>query len=314
MKKVLWTLLFLVTFGVLAFKIPDKTGRLSAIGSLEGLPPTLIRAFDPHTHFEPIHQPGPQDWLSVHPESKQTFEQYLKHGFIQPDGQRHTIYFQPIGNFPKDRSPSLKALKEFATAYFSLKVKILPALSVEEQKLTNRINPYTKKRQILTHDILKLLRNHLPQDAFCILGITMEDLYPDPNWNFVFGMASIYQRVGVFSFVRYDPCFYGEKRTKRYKEILLRRSCKVLAHETAHMFGVLHCLFFQCIMGGSNHLQEADLRPIHLCPVCLRKLHHNIGFDVVKRYNKLLHFYKRYGFIAEAEWVEKRLNYIVGKK
>jgi archaemetzincin len=35
----------------------------------------------------------------------------------------------------------------------------------------------------------------------------MEDLYPDPAWNFVFGQASLRERVEVFSFARYDPAF-----------------------------------------------------------------------------------------------------------
>jgi archaemetzincin len=64
----------------------------------------------------------------------------------------------------------------------------------------------------------------------------MEDLYPDPHWNFVFGQASLQDRVGVFSFARYDPFFYGESHSSQYQELLLRRSAKVLVHETAHMF------------------------------------------------------------------------------
>src|SRR5208337_989956 len=89
------------------------------------------------------------------------------------------------------------------------------------------------------------------------------------------------------SFARYDPAFYGEQRGKDYQIILLRRSCKVLAHETAHMFGLAHCIYFRCLMNGSNHLAESDARPMHLCPVCLRKLQTSVGFDVVHRYQNL---------------------------
>ena len=63
----------------------------------------------------------------------------------------------------------------------------------------------------------------------------MEDLYPDPRWNFVFGQASLRDRLGVFSFARYDPFFYGKSRGSRYQELLLRRSAKLLVHETAHI-------------------------------------------------------------------------------
>jgi len=60
---------------------------------------------------------------------------------------------------------------------------------------------------VLTRDVLALLSQLLPPDAFCLLGITPRDLYPDPSWNFVFGEASLKDRVGVYSFARYDPRF-----------------------------------------------------------------------------------------------------------
>ena len=75
--------------------------------------------------------------------------------------------------------------------------------------MTTRKNPYTHQPQLLTEDILDILRHNLPADAFCTIGITMRDLYPNPSWNFVFGEASLDDRVGVFSFARYDPAFYG---------------------------------------------------------------------------------------------------------
>ena len=89
------------------------------------------------------------------------------------------------------------------------------------------------------------------------------------------------------------------------------RSCKVLAHETTHMFGLDHCIFFKCALNGSNHLAESDSRPMHLCPVCLRKLHYRIEFDVVERYRQLLHVYQENRFNKEAEWVTSRLKNIL---
>ena len=43
-------------------------------------------------------------------------------------------------------------------------------------------------------------------------------------------------------------------------------------------------------MNGSNHLEEADARPLHLCPVHLRKLQWSIGFDATARYRHLVEF------------------------
>lgn len=31
----------------------------------------------------------------------------------------------------------------------------------------------------------------------------MSDIYPRPSWNYVFGLASLSEYVGVFSFARY---------------------------------------------------------------------------------------------------------------
>lgn len=50
------------------------------------------------------------------------------------------------------------------------------------------------------------------------------------------------------------------------------RFLQVMTHEVCHMFGLKHCIWMQCLMNGSNHLEESDRRPPHLCPVCLRKL------------------------------------------
>lgn len=44
----------------------------------------------------------------------------------------------------------------------------------------------------------------VPEDAYCIIGITLKDIYAGANWNFVFGWASYVNRVGVFSFMRWD--------------------------------------------------------------------------------------------------------------
>ena len=42
-------------------------------------------------------------------------------------------------------------------------------------------------------------RTKLPKDAACYMGITCADIYPGPGWNFVFGEASLRERIGVQS-------------------------------------------------------------------------------------------------------------------
>ncbi len=293
------------------FKVPGEEERLKAIGLLSGRSETLKRAFEPGADFEPVPVPSPGDWLYEHHERGQSFNEFVNSSPNRPDKNRNRIYLQPLGNFTKESSPSVEKLRDYAVSFFFLEVEVLPPLDIKEAKLTTRVNPYTRKPQILTSDVLNILKKNLPGDAFCLMAITMEDLYPHPTWNFVFGQASLRERVGVYSFARYDPAFYGEERGKDYKKLLLWRSCKVLVHEIGHQFGIEHCIFYHCVMNGSNHLLESDARPLHLCPVDLRKLYYSVEFDVVERYKKLQHFYEECGFEEEAEWVKERLKEVL---
>ena len=298
----------MATFPAIAFNRPATEERLKAIGPTNGLPPALQRALV-IKDFAPLPVPSPHDWLAVHPEPGQTFEEFRRGQPNRPDEQRNIIYLLPLGNFPEKQSPSTEMLGQYAGTFFQMEVKILTPVNIVPGDFTSRTNRTTNRRQILTSDVLRWLQGHLPEDAFCLLGITMEDLYPNASWNFVFGEASSRERTGVYSFARYDSAFYGEAQEGDEK-LLLRRSAKVLTHETAHMFGLTHCIFFKCLMNGSNHLQESDARPLHLCPVCLRKLQWSIGFDVVNHYEYLHQFCQRAGFEDEAAWIARRLNEI----
>jgi archaemetzincin len=293
----------------MAFELPTHKETLSAIGSTNALPDSLQRALS-IDDFEPIPVPEPNDWLAEHRENGQTYDDFLQSDRNSPDEIRNLIYLQPIGQFRQDQSPSLDLLRESAAAYFMMNVDILPTIDIRRLDLTIRFNPYSQNRQILTGDILHNLKRNLPANAFCVLAITMVDLYPDPRWNFVFGQALLQDCVGVFSFARYDPVFYGESRGSQYREFLLRRSAKVLVHEIAHLFSLAHCIYFKCVMNGSNHLQESDSRPLSLCPVCLRKLQTSIRFEVATRYHRLEQFYSNIGFIFEQDWVTRRLKKI----
>jgi archaemetzincin len=72
-------------------------------------------------------------------------------------------------------------------AFFRIYVTVLPALDLAQSLIAIRRNPWTGQVQLLTSDILNVLERRLPDDAFALLGIPMIDLYPNPNWNFVFG-------------------------------------------------------------------------------------------------------------------------------
>ena len=301
-------LILLAPLMSMAFEPPSAEVRRAAVGNLEVAPRAQKRAFAPDSaSFEPISPPGPSDWLTAHEEPGQTFMQFAASNPNRPTRDRHTIYLLPLGEFSAEHRPLIAPLRDFAAAFFAMDVKVLPPLPISAQ-LTTRRNPHTHQLQILTGDVLNLLKSRLPADAFCIVAITMEDLYPQPSWNFVFGQASLRERVGVYSFARYDPAFYGQTRAEDYLTLVLRRSCKVLVHETGHIFGLPHCIYYNCVMNGSNHLQESDSRPLHLCPVCLRKLQWSVGFDVIQRYNALEKVSRAAGLSDEADWLDHEIK------
>lgn len=292
------------------FDPPSSEDRTKAIGTMGHLPSILRLAFQEGESFSPLPRPGPSDWLANHEEDGQTYDQYQRSRRNRPSESRNSIYIQPMGEFPDSSSPDLKLLQRFAFAYFASPVKIKDAVKLQGLPIKHR-DRENGVRQLWSLDVLRWLEPRVPTDAHCLLAVTMEDLYPKPSWNFVFGQASLGDRVGVYSFARYDPSFDGKRANQETTSLMLQRSCKVLAHESGHMFGIKHCVHFQCVMNGSNHLKETDSRPLHLCPVCLRKLHSALQFDVVDRYGQLQRFSDSVGWNSESEWFRERLKVLV---
>ena len=170
-------------------------------------------------------------------------------------------------------------------------------------------------RQFHTAFFLRtLLPPRVPDDAVCLVAVTLADLYPGRNWNFVFGQASLRERVGVYSIARFFAAFWDEEETGETRRQALRRSFKLVVHEVGHTFGLVHCIEYECNMNGSNSLEESDVRPLRLCPPCLKKLQWNRGFDVVARYRGLLVFYERNALDEEAAWTRKRIAAIQGAR
>lgn len=99
----------------------------------------------------------------------------------------------------------LDLLQEFCAAYFSeMEVKLSPSVDLSEiPRLTSRIHKTTNRRQFLVDDIIHFLSTRKLRKAYCILGVTIVDLYPGPEWNFVLGQACAEKGSGVFSFGRY---------------------------------------------------------------------------------------------------------------
>ena len=249
--------------------------------------------------------PGPQDWLAVHPEPGQTVSDFVKQTPSKPQpGQ--VIIVQPIGAFDAVRFRILGETVEVMRAFFYMPVRIAEVLPLDDiPAYARRVFDQTGQRQILTTYLLDhVLIPQRPDDAFCVLGLTAEDLWPGEGWNFVFGQADIVERVGVWSLARNgDPSLSQEMF-----DTVLRRTVATALHETGHLFGLWHCPFYECLMNGSNHRKESDQRPLWLCPIDLRKLQILLGWDLKQRFHDLKVVYEKLGWRKEVEFYQKCLD------
>jgi archaemetzincin len=261
--------------------------------------------------------PKPGEWMAHFEESCQTLEDYkTRDARYRADRQRRNIVLQPLGKFTKDQRKLLESLREYAEVFFQLPTRIASnvALPSPETNSLGRILPEAERhgntdRQFDAAKIIdKILLRKIPDDAVVYIGITMEDLYA-PNMNYLFGLGSFDKRCGVYSLARYYPEFWNVAPDAGTHLLVLRRAFKVLSHETSHVFGLRHCVLYECVMNGSNSLRETDTFPVHECPICQRKLQWNLKFDSKKRFASLKDFYLKNGLKDESEWMRNRIQH-----
>jgi len=159
--------------------------------------------------------------------------------------------------------------------------------------------------QLLSIYLLEqVLQPRLPGDAAVMIGFTATDLWPGEGWNFVFGQAALNDRVGVWSMNRFgDPSESDEAFQQT-----LHSTLRTAVHETGHMFTVPHCIYFECAMNGSNHLQEADSQPLWLCPQCQAKLNYATGAEPKKQFQALISFAEKHGLEKERAFWQQSLK------
>lgn len=203
----------------------------------------LVNGLKDNKLFPVLPEPDKHDWLSSHSERKQSYNswwQRLQTAIPPSRKDKKKICLVPLGDdwteseVKIDKSGKkesfLSLLQHFAAVFFTgFQVDVLPSVSIGKLNCKTRMNCGTL--QLYIPDVYKYLQAKWPPGAFCVVGITMIDLYPKESWNFVFGQANSSIGVGVFSFARYNPLFYEddpEKRMSLYTSTLvLWRSCKV---------------------------------------------------------------------------------------
>ena len=256
--------------------------RKRALGSI---PPTLVKFFNKNL-FEPLPKPKSGEWLkSARQEQGQTFEAFQSVA-VKSDSNNSIIYVLPLDDIPDSM---LNYLYQYCSGFFlGVSVEILPKKNLDVLQIENRMNCGVK--QYHAGRIIESLK--IPKGGYCLIAITMQDLYPRDSWNFVFGLAN--GKRGVFSFARF---YEVELNPNDADELRLYRAARTMTHEICHMFGIKHCVYYKCLMNGSNSLEESAGKPAHLCCVCLHKLYNSLRFDLRLRYERLME-------ITDREYIE----------
>lgn len=240
-------------------------------------------------------------------EEKQTFLQWKSETEFQrvlhPIRMRQkTIVLQPLVHstplpgYPLKviEQPVMEHLQSFCQAFFvGMQVVLAEPLDMATLKnLTSRVHARTNRTQFLVPDLLKHLKSRRPRNAYCVVGVTLFDLYPSPEWNFVMGHALLTEGCAVFTFGRHfnseqAPCEGEGALLGQLKHLWVLM--RVMTHEICHVLGMKHCFYYRCAMNESSSIDEAINQPLFLCPVCLRKLHKALHFDILQRYVHLQH-------------------------
>lgn len=244
--------------------------------------------------FKPKSRPQPGDWLVDHPEPGQTYTEFRATVKARAADNYSTLRIVPIGSLSKGQTVVLGIVQDFMKAFFGLPLAIDPMAPIDGiPEDARRFQYFEGPDQLLTSYLLNdvLMKRRQAKDA-AVLGITASDLWPGPGWNFVFGQASLKERVGVWSMARNgEPDGAADLRQQ-----CALRTVMTATHETGHMFGIRHCKKYECGMNGSNSGDERDRQPLEFCPECQPKLWWTLKLDPLERSRALEATARRHGF------------------
>ncbi len=225
------------------------------------------------------------DWLYSHNEKGQTFEQFIRTKHIIPTKEENIIYLQPIGEFNSVQKKQIELVRQYLEIFFQLQTKVLKDVSNDIiPNNARRIGDVGQEQFLAGYILTDVLKEEKPDKGVALMALTEKDLYPKPEWNYVFGLASYRDKIAVSSMYRMQK--------EADFNLSLDRLLKICSHEIGHMFGLHHCIEANCVMNGTNSMVETDRHSIRLCSLCQRKLNSGFKYDDVKRLKELENFFK----------------------
>jgi archaemetzincin len=253
----------------------------------------------------PFHQkmgkPKAGEWLATQKEEGQTFVEYIASRQADDELSKKWIVILPIGEFSPKQQEILDKSVAYLGTFYQLRTRILPAHPFDALP-KKAVRQQGEAVQIHTGYVLNdLLLPKVRDSVACLLAFTAIDLYPYPTWNFVFGQASLTQRMGVWSMNRFGN---PEQDVESYQTCLMH-TIKTSIHEAGHIFGMRHCTEYVCCMSGSNNLEESANQPVMFCPVCTAKVGAHFQMNIAKQHEALAQFWKENNFPAEQAYYEK---------
>jgi len=250
------------------------------------------------------------DWLADHREPGQTYGEYRAARQTRVVDSYKNIRVVPIGPLTDGQEAVLEITVDFMKAFFGMPLLLDPAVGLAAiPESAKRRNDFSGSRQLLTTHLLNsvLRSRRRPEDA-AVLGITGMDLWPGPGWNFVFGQASLTERVGVWSMARNG----NAERSGGLRQLCALRTAMTATHETGHMFGIRHCTAWKCGMNGSNSSDERDRQPLEFCPECQPKLWWTLGLDPLKRSRAVEEAARKHGYERVAAAIGEQSRALAG--
>lgn len=250
-----------------------------------------------------LEEPAFGEWLYSHKEKGQSFKQFIKTPHVVPSKEEDIIYLKPIGKFNSVQVKQIELVRQYLQIFFQLETKVL-------ENVSNDIIPDNARRigdvgqeQFLAGYILNhVLKEEKTHKGIALMAITEKDLYPKPEWNYVFGLASYRDKIAVTSIHRMQE--------EANFNLCLERLLKICSHEIGHMFGLHHCINANCVMNGTNSIPETDRHFIRLCSLCQRKLNSGFKYDNKKRLVELEKYFKENNLAEGIELMKKDLKRI----